>query len=643
MKLFSRLLTFLFIALSSHVFAGDTTVVNTHNKVVIKTDPSVGSTEYPARVAFPDSTEQYRKVYMYLEFGCAPGLKCGEWDYTNHVYLVKNGVRHEISRFITPYGFYWSSSQNWKHAWYYDLTDFSYLLHDSVDIIYQHSGYEANTDRGWTVTMNYYFVKGQAAREPVGFTQFYQGGYPFGDVNNPFSSKVTEKNFTVPNHADMVDFKVIQTGHGMDQQENCAEFCSKERTLKMDDQVISKAQVWRDDCGANSLYPQAGTWLYNRANWCPGAPVKPFDVFKTVTPGSSHKFLLEMQTYNNTTGGSAVYDLSTYAFYFKDKRKQHDAAIDDIIAPSKHYDYLRENPVCGAPIIRVKNLGKDTIKRVDFVYGKLNGKTARIWVPCKIAPFETGVVELEAIYDWSGPGNTFYAKLIKINEADDEDTSDNYMTSPITVTPTYPNRIYVVFKSNNAPGENSYSIKDSKGNVVLSRNNFAANTIYRDTVDLKNNLCYNFYFSDEGTPPSNNPLNEDGLDWWANTGDGTGSIQIRSGKNNAVLKNFNPDFGSNLKLQFYTTYQMSVDETFSTTGQINVLPNPSNGSTVVHIESVGSSPYEVMVYDLNGRLIRQLNSSEQSLSLKLEDLGAGLYTVCMVQNGTVISKKFVVN
>ena len=196
MKSIYTLITFLLCTFALH--AADTTLVKSHNKVVIKTDPSRGFTEYPAKVGFPHDSEQYRKVYMYLEFGCAPGLRCGEWDYGNHVYLFKDSVRYEIARFITPYGFYWNSGQNWKHGWYYDLTDFAYLLHDSCDIIYQHSGYEGNTDRGWTVTMDFYMVHGEPAREPKGLSILHRVNAPYGNVNNPFSNVVKPKTFTMP-------------------------------------------------------------------------------------------------------------------------------------------------------------------------------------------------------------------------------------------------------------------------------------------------------------------------------------------------------------------------------------------------------------------------------------------------------------
>ena len=111
------------------------------------------------------------------------------------------------------------------------------------------------------------------------------------------------------------------------------------------------------------------------------------------------------------------------------------------------------NPTCGAPIIRVRNLGRDTIKRLVFDYGKVGGDTQNIWVPCNIAPFENGTVELEAIYNWSGASNKFFATITKVNDFADENTVDNTLYSTITRSQTFPDKIYVVFKSNNAPTE----------------------------------------------------------------------------------------------------------------------------------------------------------------------------------------------
>ncbi len=634
------ILIFCFLTLK----AGDTTRITSHNKVVIKTDPSKGWTEYPAKVEFPGKSAEYRKVYMYLEFGCAPGLKCGEWDYGNHVYLFKDSIRYEIARFITPYGFYWNSGQNWKHGWYYDLTDYSYLLHDSFDIIYQHSGYEGNTDRGWTVTMDFYLVEGKPARIPTGISTIYRLSAPYGNVNNPFSNVVKLQNFTMPDSSDAVNFKILQTGHGMDQQENCAEFCSKKRTVKLDGNIVSEKNVWRDNCGMNSLFPQAGTWIYDRAGWCPGAPVIPDDIYKSLGAGSSHTFELEMQEYSNTTGGSANYDLSTYAMFFKDNRYRTDAAIEDIIAPSAHFDYLRMNPVCGAPVISVRNMGLDTIKRLEFEYGKLGGVKQKIWVPCYIKPFENGLVTLEAIYNWSGAGNKFVATITKVNEQEDEYKDDNTMYSQINNSPVFPDKVVIVFKSNNAPTENSYTLKDARGKIIRNKSGFAANTIYRDTVYLDNNICFTFEFNDDGTPPASMPLNKDGLDWWANSADGSGYIQIRNGYTNSMLKNFNADFGTKHILNFMSTFSMGLNDPGEKSIQLNIFPNPAaNGAEIrINAELLSDENYAIVIYDYCGKVVKAFNGLNTGTDLIVKDMAAGIYTATLIQGRQIISQKFTV-
>lgn len=641
MKIISTLFAFLFI--STQAFASDTSKITSHNKVIIKTDPSKGFTQYPAKVEFPSASTDYRKVYLYMEFGCAPGLKCGEWDYINNIFLRKDSVQYEIARFITPYGFYWNSGQNWKHGWYFDLTDFSYLLHDSVEIVYQHTGYEGNTDRGWTVTMDFYCVNGTPARIPMGIQTLHNVSAPYGDVNNPFSNVVTPKSFTMPDSSDAVNFKIIQTGHGMDQQENCSEFCSKVRTVGLDGNTISVKNVWRDDCGSNGLYPQAGTWIYDRAGWCPGAPVIPDDVYRFLNPGTTHSFSLDMQAYSNTTGGSANYSLSTYAMFFKDNRKQTDAAIEDIIAPSSHLDYLRQNPTCGAPIISVRNMGKDTIKKLEFLYGKQGGVLQTIWVPCNIAPFTNGKVTLEAIYNWRGAGNTFFVMINKVNDKVDEYMDDNTMYSTIQNSQVFPNKIIIVLKTNSAPTENSYTLKDAKGNVIRTKNNFAANTIYRDTVQLDNNICYTFELRDDGTPPGNNPLNKDGLDWWANPNDGNGYIQIRNGNNNSMLKNFNADFGTFQSINFTTTFSMDIPNTEFSGLQLDVLPNPGlSGEMKIFVEAQNTLPYSIYVYDYTGKTIQSFENINDSDGTTLSNLAPGIYTVTLLQGNSLVSRKIVV-
>ena len=62
--------------------------------------------------------------------------------------------------------------------------------------------------------------------------------------------------------------------------------------LKVDNGTQFDWQVWKD-CGENPVYPQGGTWIYDRAGWCPGmaTDVQVNDITSIV--GSNDSVLLD--------------------------------------------------------------------------------------------------------------------------------------------------------------------------------------------------------------------------------------------------------------------------------------------------------------------------------------------------------------
>ncbi len=626
--------------------AEDTTKIRSHNKVVIKTDPSRGQTFYPSSVKFPEKNAGYRKIYLYLEFGCAPGLKCGEWDYNNHIFLSKKyrdtGIENlnlELARFITPYGFYWNSSMNWKHGWYIDLTDYAYLLHDSLEINYKHSGYEANNDRGWTITLDFYCIQGENKLEPIDYNQFYSSkNAAYGIASKPFENTIQNMIFNKPDSSNLSRIKIIQTGHGMDQQENCAEFCKKTRTVSLNGNVINAKPVWRDNCGFNSLYPQAGTWLYDRAGWCPGSPVLDDNIDVSNLKDSGNNLQISMQNYSNTAGGEANWVISCYAFHFKDKRLTNDAEIDDVIAPSNHFEYLRLNPTCGEPILRIKNIGKTSISKIDFEYGLINGQKQYISVHANIPAGQKGEVTLEGLKDWTGSKDIFWAKIVKINQEFVSDELGKIIYSEFKNVLTTPEKIIIQLRTNNDPNENSYKVIDREGNVIRQKGGFAANTTYRDTVFLRTNMCYQFVFSDEGTSGING-LNKDGLNWWANTGDGTGSLMIRNGNTNQVLKNFDIDFGTKHIFNFFTTYKVG-NESYENTNFI-MHPNPIHKTQNLQLDFENETNKTIKIYNNLGALIYVFETTNAHVEIPIQNFSSGVYHVEIDNNGTEIIRKLV--
>ncbi len=75
--------------------------------------------------------------------------------------------------------------------------------------------------------------------------------------------------------AEQIRFKFTPTGHGFVNALNCAEFCEKNYTVKAFDTAWATQAMWHDDCGLNPIYPQGGTWLYDRATGARAAPPPP--------------------------------------------------------------------------------------------------------------------------------------------------------------------------------------------------------------------------------------------------------------------------------------------------------------------------------------------------------------------------------
>lgn len=644
MKIFNIIIILSFVAFN--INAQDTLTINTHNKVVIKTDPSAGSTSYAAWGEFPKNEVSFRKVLLTLEMGCAPGLKCGEWDYLNHIYIGKKGgvagdsLHYELGRFITPYGFYWTSAQNWKHAWVFDITDFAALLHDSVEIIYKHTGYEANNDRGWTINLDFRFIKGTPALLPMGVQEFHQLNAPYGDSNTPFKTVVPDIEFKMPSGSDFVTFKTTQSGHGMDNTENCSEFCSKKRTLLLDNNSISEKNVWRNDCGLNPLYPQAGTWLYDRAGWCPGSIVIPDNVNASIKDSNKHTFSFNMENYVSGNN-SANYSISTYAFYTKNNQKELDVDLESILAPSTEFQSLRYNPTCGAPIIKVKNMGKQTVTGLDFEYGKVGGVIQKIWVPCEIKPLESQILNLEAVYNWQGASDQFFVNITKVNGKEDEFRNDNIAYSKITNSDVLPNAIVIEFKSNNAPTENYYTLKDAKGKVLRNKTDFLANTLYKDTIYLDNNICYTLSFFDDGPGPSSNPLNKDGLYWWANTSDGTGFLRIRNLAAGGIAKNFQADFGTSIVYNFSTSFRMDIKD-IENNISMDIFPNPAKKSFEIDLNLPTENTFQLEIVNSLGQIVKTIDSVYDGTSINIEGLSQGIYFIKINSGNQQALKKVII-
>jgi hypothetical protein len=529
--------------------------------------------------------------------------------------------RFELARYITPYGNNLSLGNGF--TWTFDVSDYRMLLHDSVHL----------SAGNWQelLDMSFDFIEGTPPRDPIAIQNLWNGGFNYGYSTDPIESHLTPKKVFIPSNVSNVRLKSRVTGHGMDTPSNCAEFCPKNHYYKVDGVQKFQKLVWREDCSVNPVYPQGGTWVYSRANWCPGAEVATYDMELTpfITPGDSVTLDHDVQPYIHT-GGWSYYQIEDQLITYSAPNFKNDVAISEIRSPNNKDIYKRKNPICNNPVIVLRNTGSDTLKSADITYG-VEGAVPSTYHWTGSIPFTDTISVKLGQFDWDGTSDIFYATVSNPNDTTDQYPYNNTMKTTYTFTPGYISALVFEFKSNNYYWENAYSLQDDLGNVIFSHNTFTANTTYRDTVNLANG-CYLLRLTDSG---------QDGLSFWANTDQGTGYIRIKRATTGVIAKSFNSDFGAEIFHYFTVGYNLPVEET-NQEYLVNVFPNPSQGMFTLDLSLPETQNAICSVFDMMGQKVYEKtlnNISSASVRIDLSANPAGMYVINIKTDKKVITKK----
>jgi hypothetical protein len=543
------------------------------------------------------------------------------WSYYN-VFDVIDEV--EIGRLITPYGGNYTSS--WSRTYMMDVTDYWPILQDSVEVRVFYDGWSD----GFTVTLDFEMIEGTPPRKAYKVQNMWNGGFPYGNTSDPIENYLMAKNITIDPAAAGVRLRILQTGHGFGGNQNCAEFCPKNNYIKVNTTQAFTNLVWRDNCGENSLFPQPGTWLYDRANWCPGDAVWPYvhELTPLVTAGQTYSIDMDMDAFTNVNNNNCSYHVGSHLVYFEAPAHTVDAEMWDVLAPNNYPGYGRFNPICRAPKVVIRNAGTATLTSCTITYGIAGGPVQTYQWTGSLGFLDTAHVTLGAI-DWYTPTyeRMFYATVSNPNSQADQYADNNTMRSAYNIPPSQTGDFIVVVKTNLSGFETSYELVDENGNIVMTRYGLAANTIYRDTLHITQG-CYQFRLLDSG---------KDGLNFWANN-DGTGYARFTT-LSNTTIKSFTADFGTSVIYSFTVGYTVNVDEV--SLDELNVYPNPAN--EVLHIDlPTNTGNALVRVFDASGRVVITKELNVQSASLDISNLAAGLYNVVVSHDGQQVHRRIVV-
>jgi hypothetical protein len=418
------------------------------------------------------------------------------------------------------------------------------------------------------------------------------------------------------------------TGHGQQ-----GEFIPQNHYLNIDGGTQEYIwPVWTE-CAENPIYPQGGTWIYDRAGWCPGqaSDLREDDITQLVNPGQIHNIDYGV----SSATGTSNYWVSSQLVSYGAPNHSLDAAIIDILSPTNQILHLRTNPLCSKPKITIQNTGNTTLTSLQIEYW-VNGATSHEiyqWSG-NLNFLENEEVELpDPTSLWANiaaNNNIFHVIISLPNNSTDEYYFNNIISSTFESAPTYPNTFALWFQTNNGEvnpltqiSESSWEFFDNNGNSIYASGDLISNTQFRDTL-VFNNGCYVFKVTD---------TDDDGLDFWANN-DGGGMVRFREIEA-SWLKSFDGDFGRFIHHEFRVEDGLSNSEINDV--DIKIFPNPATNEIIVIGDLANST--KLILTDNIGRIVSTINIDKNNNTHKIDikNLSKGIYFIS-IDNNKIIKK-----
>jgi hypothetical protein len=527
---------------------GDTLTI--HPITFSTPSPEGWNAQYKTIAPFPDTHEQWAKILMVQTLKCdsltaADKFPCGEWDYiwSTFVHVPKADTTEQfcLGSFVTPYGKHleMGGESGWK--WIYDISEYAPILKGNLNL--QVGNNQELLD------LKFHFIKGKPARDVISVENIYlYADYKYEYLANDSLLKST--NIILNPVANAYRIKSIVSGHGHAGPRNCCEWDSKTHTWYTDGYELFRWNVWTD-CGNNPIYPQGGTWPFDRAGWCPGTIVDEYEFELTpyVLPGDTLNLDYGIESYSDNGEKDGTFRMTHQLISYGKANFKIDAELVDIIAPNNKDKFSRINPICDNPQVIIRNSGIFDLQSVNIKYGLIKGKQNTYHWYGNLKFLESDTLNLPPL-NWRklGIDPTFVVELSFPNGVQDENIQNNTLTSIALLPIEFPAEFILQLHTNNMnrAHENTFTISDTDGKVYYFGDNFNDDSNYRYEVKLKKG-CYQFLFTDKM---------EDGisLHWWKRSLDSdkigiSGLVKILSIDGNEIY-NFKSDFGQELQLNF---------------------------------------------------------------------------------------------
>ncbi len=531
----------------------------------------------------------------------------------NLVYYNYYPTKYELLSFVTPYGIGLDLGIQGK-TWVFDVSDYAPILKGKKRLLMDKGG-------EWQeeIDIRFAYVGGTPPRNVLDIQQVWPAtAYGYTSILQNQHLEPRELRYD-PASVKSMKVRTVSTGHGQE-----GEFISRLHSMNVNGGNPEFVWPLWKECADNAVYPQGGTWVYDRAGWCPGAPsdLREFEIMSFVT--QSDQFTLDYGL--NTASGDSRYIVNTQLVKYGPINFGQDATIADIISPTNEAQHTRQNPFCGKPVVVLQNNGATVLTSATIKYSCGNTVFSFPW---------TGNLSFQKTQEVTLPelpaseflaGNVFKVWVEKPNGQNDQNQMNDALTAHYTHPAILTGDLVVGMKTNGMAAETSWKVRNTEGVVIgSSKPNLTGFTLYQDTLRMLQG-CYSLQFSDS---------DDDGISWWAN-GDGDGFIRAKGTQSNWNF--FNPDFGREFTFHFYAGTIVKAEDPQSDE-HMAVYPNPVSDELFVSCTGI-KSRYSLALTNTSGETVfsqsyANYSSEKQIETIDMSNLPAGIYFVRFVSESRI--------
>ncbi|NLO50130.1 MAG: Omp28-related outer membrane protein [Bacteroidales bacterium] len=281
--------------------------------------------------------------------------------------------------------------------------------------------------------------------------------------------------------------------------------------------------------------------------------------------------------------------------------------------------------VCGneiAPKVAIENKGNHMLTSLQIDYSINEGAVETYQWSGNLNSLMLETVELPTISFVPEATNTVNVSVAMPNGEEDENPDNNTGSADFLPAVSTTLTINLEFKTDNYGIETSWELLDNEGIVLFSGSGYASNTVYNETFEIEQGICYAFVIYDQYG---------DGM--CCNYGNGYYKLTDSEG---TIIKE-GGEFGASETSEFNAIITAIGDK--QQNSALQIYPNPARDQVNVVSRSTIES---VTVVSITGQLLQKIVVNNTFVNINTAALEAGLYFIQIETEAGLSTRRLVI-